>query len=108
MARPMTTESRSSLILGADWVALQEARSGAVSMTDMSVSPVTSCGNRAAAAGRLFRVAGRSPWDARQRREHDQQDEGHSRDCDPALDGQGTDKARLLVAHARLGFFRTA
>src|SRR5262245_13580500 len=108
MASPMTTESQSSLIQGADWVALQDPRSGAVSMTDMSLSPVTSCGDRAAVAGRALRAAGRSPWDARHRCEHDQQDEGHSRDRGPALDGQDAGKARLLVAHARLGFFRTA
>src|SRR5262249_35177297 len=108
MASPMTTESQSSLIQGADWVALQAPRAGAVSMTDMSVSPVTRRGNRATVAGRALRVAGRSPWDSRQRREHDQQDEGHSRDRDPALEGQDAGEARLLVAHARLAFFRTA
>ena len=105
MTSPMTTDSQSSLIQGVDWVVLQESRSGTVSMTDMSLSPVTRCGNRAAAAGRALRAAGRSPRDARQCREHDQQDEGRGRDGDPALEGQDAGEARLPVAHARLAFF---
>src|SRR5262245_59285198 len=108
MASPVTTESQSSLIQGADWVALQDPRSGAVSMTDMSLSPVTSCGNRALAARRALRATGRSPWDAGQRRDHDQQDEGRGHDRGPALNGEGrarcAGEGRLLVAHAGLAF----
>src|SRR5262245_51981463 len=80
--------------------------------SEQSASPVTSCGNRAAAAGRALHAAGRSPWDARQCRDHDQQDEARGRDRNPALDGEGrarcAGEGRLLVAHARLAFFRTA
>src|SRR5262245_5383195 len=101
MASPITTDSQSSLIQGLDSVALQDPRSGAVSMTDMSLSPVT-------AMGRALGAVGRSPWDARQRRDHDQQDEGRGQDRGPALKGQrravGAGKGRLLIAHARLAF----